>query len=75
VIAPDPRRFAPQKLWLAEKPTRNTLKKPKDAKQGALLLSAIQARMPQYPLHDGFRQELPPELVGYFDAWRERSLA
>ena len=70
VIAPDPRRFALQKLWLAEKPTRNPLKKTKDAKQGNLLLNAVQERMPHYPLDDAFREELPPELRGYFDRWR-----
>ena len=71
VIAPDPRRFALQKLWLAEKPSRNPLKKPKDAKQGALLLRAIDERMPHFPLDDAFRHELPPELTPHFDRWRE----
>jgi hypothetical protein len=73
VVAPDPRRFALQKLWLAQKPTRNPLKKPKDAKQGALLLDAISARMPHYPLDDAFRAELPAQLLPFFDAWRGRS--
>ena len=71
VIAPDPRRFALQKLWLAEKPSRNPLKKPKDAKQGALLLGAIDDRMPHFPLDDAFRDELPPELTSHFDRWRK----
>lgn len=70
VIAPDPRRFALQKLWLAEKPTRNPLKKPKDAKLGILLLNAINETMPHYPLDDVFREELPPELISLFDRWR-----
>jgi hypothetical protein len=65
--------FALQKLWLAQKPTRNPLKKPKDAKQGALLLDAISARMPHYPLDDAFRAELPAQLLPFFDAWRGRS--
>jgi hypothetical protein len=72
LIAPDPRRFALQKLWLSEKPSRDPLKKPKDAKQGALLLEAIEARMPHYPLDDAFRAELPTGLLPYFDTWRER---
>lgn len=71
VIAPDPRRFALQKLWLSEKPKRNSLKKPKDAKQGALLLSAIVQRMPHYPLDEEFRTELPEELKKHFDRWRK----
>jgi hypothetical protein len=70
MVAPDPRYFALHKLWLAEKPGRNPLKKPKDAKQGALLLSAIADHMPHYPLDDDFRASLPAELLLYFDRWR-----
>jgi hypothetical protein len=72
IIVPDPRRFALQKLWLSEKPSRDPLKKPKDVKQGALLLDAIEARMPHYPLDDAFRAELSSELLSVFDKWRER---
>jgi hypothetical protein len=71
IIAPDPRYFALQKLWLADKPTRNPLKKPKDARQGALLLAAIEEHMPHYLLDDDFRAGLPSELVPYFDRWRQ----
>jgi hypothetical protein len=75
IIAPDPRRFALQKLWLAEKPSRNPLKKPKDAKQGTLLLNAVDTRMPQYPLDDEFRDELPPQLKSHLDSWRRSRAA
>jgi hypothetical protein len=71
LIAPDPRYFALHKLWLAKKPTRNPLKRPKDEKQGTLLLSAIAERMPHYTLDDTFRDALPPDLVPYLDHWRE----
>jgi hypothetical protein len=71
LIAPDPRYFALHKLWLAKKPTRNPLKRPKDEKQGTLLLSAIAAHMPHYTLDDEFRDALPPELIPYMDHWRE----
>jgi hypothetical protein len=47
------------------------LKKPKDAKQGALLLDAIDDRMPHFPLDDAFRDELPRELTPHFDRWRK----
>jgi hypothetical protein len=70
MIAPDPRYFALHKLWLAQKPTRDPLKRSKDDKQGRLLLSAIAERMPHYALDDDFRGALPPELVPYFDRWR-----
>ncbi|HEX4025286.1 MAG TPA: GSU2403 family nucleotidyltransferase fold protein [Steroidobacteraceae bacterium] len=71
LIAPDPRFFALHKLWLANKSTRNPLKRPKDEKQGALLLSAVAERMPHYALDDTFRDSLPSELVCYFDQWRQ----
>ncbi len=74
LVAPDPRRFALQKLWLSAKPSRNPLKKSKDAKQGGLLLSAISERMPHYPLDDEFRNGLPPELLPHFDNWRETAV-
>lgn len=70
LFVPDPRWFALQKLWLAQKPTRNPLKKAKDAKQGALLLSAIVERMPHYPLDEAFCGELPEELQRLLERWR-----
>ncbi|HKT73293.1 MAG TPA: GSU2403 family nucleotidyltransferase fold protein [Steroidobacteraceae bacterium] len=69
LIAPDPRYFALHKLWLAKKPTRNPLKRPKDEKQGSLLLSAVAERMPHYSLDDAFRDTLPTELIPHFDSW------
>jgi hypothetical protein len=75
IVAPDPRRFALQKLWLAEKPGRNPLKKPKDRKQGELLLAAIAEQMPHYALDDEFRAELPEPLRTHFDQWQSRSRA
>ena len=41
LVAPDPRWFALQKLWLAERPTRDVQKKDKDHKQGTALLDAV----------------------------------
>jgi hypothetical protein len=67
IVAPDPRMFALQKLWLADKPTRAVLKRPKDVKQGRLLLGAIKAQMPHYPLDEEFRDSLPSQLLPYFD--------
>jgi hypothetical protein len=72
VVAPDPRRFALHKLWLAQKPGRNPLKQSKDARQGELLLSAIEERMPHYPLDKAFAAELPEELQRHFERWRDR---
>jgi hypothetical protein len=55
----------------SEKPSRNPLKKLKDVKQGALLLSAIDDRRPHFPIDDAFRDELPLELMPHLDLWRK----
>lgn len=70
LVAPDPRYFALHKLWLAQKSTRNPLKRTKDRKQGMLLLTAIAEHMPHYSLDDDFRDALPSELISHFDHWR-----
>jgi hypothetical protein len=69
IVAPDPRWFALQKLWMADKAQRNALKRPKDRRQGLLLLGAIAEAMPHYPLDEKFEAQLPGELAGYFAAW------
>lgn len=69
IVAPDPRWFALQKLWMADKPQRNALKRPKDRRQGLLLLDAIAEAMPHYPLSEEFAAQLPDALAGYFAGW------
>jgi hypothetical protein len=55
IVAPDPRMFALQKLWLATKPSRASLKKPKDRRQGDALLDACaQGLLPRHPLTQEF---------------------
>lgn len=70
IVAPDPRWFALHKLWMADKPQGNPLKKPKDRKQGLALLSAVSQAMPHYPLDAAFASELPNELAPYLEIWR-----
>ena len=70
LVAPDPRWFALQKLWLSRKPARNPLKRPKDERQGLALLDAVDVAMLQYPLDSAFEAELPAELVDLFREWR-----
>lgn len=72
IVAPDPRWFALHKLWMADQAKRNRLKRPKDAKQGMLLLDAVAEAMPHYPLDAGFEAQLPGELAPYFVAWQAR---
>jgi hypothetical protein len=69
IVAPDPRWFALHKLWMADQPKRNPLKRSKDAKQGKALLDTIWAIMPQYPLGDGFAATLPDPLVVHYALW------
>jgi len=73
IVAPDPRWFALQKLWMAEQPKRNPLKRRKDQRQGGLLLDAIKEAMPHYPLDAAFEAMLPGELAPLFARWVEQS--
>jgi hypothetical protein len=70
IVAPDPRWFALQKLWLARKPARDALKRPKDRMQGVALLDAIREAMPQYPLDSAFEDQLPGELAPLYVEWK-----
>lgn len=74
IVAPDPRLFALQKLWLAEKPSRDPLKKPKDRRQGDALLDACaKGELPRHPLDKAFISGLPEALKPHFQRWaRER---
>lgn len=70
IVAPDPRWYALQKLWMSGQAKRNPLKRPKDRKQGIALLDTVRAVMPQYPLDDTFERTLPDELVEPFANWK-----
>lgn len=70
IVAPDPRWFALQKLWMSDQAKRNPLKRPKDGKQGLALLNTVWEAMPQYPLDAAFESDLPPPLAGYLEKWR-----
>ena len=72
IFAPDPRWMALHKLWLAQKPERSALKRPKDLQQGNLLLDAVRERMQvPYPLDVAFVLSLPEELRALFDGWAQ----
>lgn len=74
IVAPDPRWFALQKLWMGEQAKRNPLKRRKDLAQGRALLDAIRDQMPQYPLDAGFEASIPPELRAFYTKWRGSEL-
>lgn len=70
IFAPDPRWMALHKLWIANKPEREATKRPKDQRQGELLLSVIRDKMQiAYPLDTDFVLDLPEELRVLFDRW------
>jgi hypothetical protein len=70
VISPDPRLFALQKLWLAKKRTRDSLKRPKDDRQGTGILDACASgALPRHPLNRSFVASLPEALVPHFERW------
>lgn len=73
LVVPDPRWFALQKLWMSVQEKRNSLKRPKDAKQGAALLDAVSETMPQFPLDAAFEASLPPELEVPYREWKRGS--
>jgi hypothetical protein len=72
IVAPDPRWYAMQKLWMSRQAKRNSLKRPKDLKQGTALLDAVQTTMPQYPLDEAFQNSLPVDLADIFQEWNLR---
>lgn len=72
IVAPDPRWFALQKLWLSDQGKRNPLKRRKDREQGLGVLDALAGAMPHYPLDAAFERELPAALTPYWNEWNER---
>lgn len=71
IVAPDPRWFALQKLWMGAQEKRNPLKRTKDAIQGRALLDAIKSNMRQFPLDGAFEDSLPTELLPFYREWKE----
>jgi hypothetical protein len=72
LIAPDPRLFALQKLWLAKKRTRSSLKRPKDERQGQGILDACaEGALPRHRLTRAFVASLPEALLPHFERWAD----
>jgi len=72
LYVPDPRWMALHKLWLAQKPERNLAKKPKDQRQGEVLLDATRFFLSDsHPLNIDFVLSLPEELQTHFNGWCE----
>jgi hypothetical protein len=71
LVAPDPRWFALHKLWLSKQPKRTALKIHKDRRQGLAVLDAVAEAMPHYPFDAAFVDSIPPELLPYWQEWRD----
>lgn len=70
LFVPDPRWMALHKLWLSQKTDRNPVKKPKDERQGNVLLDATRYFLADtYPLDMDFVIGLPEELQSLFNEW------
>jgi hypothetical protein len=70
LYVPDPRWMALHKMWLALKPERNAAKRPKDERQGEVLLDATRLFLnASHPLDVDFVLALPEELRPLFDHW------
>ncbi len=59
ISVPDPRYFALHKAWLAQKPERDPLKKPKDRSQAQRVWAWLQHDMPRFTLDEEFRSSVP----------------
>jgi hypothetical protein len=70
LTVPDPRFMGLHKLWLADKPERNPVKRDKDRRQGDVLLDAVRHFMQaSHPLNVDFLFSVPDDLRPTFDAW------
>ena len=70
LTVPDPRFMGLHKLWLADKPERNPVKRDKDRRQGDVLLDAVRHFMQaSHPLNVDFLLSVPDDLRPTFDAW------
>ena len=70
LTVPDPRFMGLHKLWLADKPERNPVKRDKDRRQGDVLLDAVRHFMQaSHPLNVDFVFSVPDDLRPTFDRW------
>ena len=70
LTVPDPRFMGLYKLWLADKPQRNPVKRDKDRRQGDVLLDAVRHFMQaSHPLNVDFVFSVPDDLRPTFDRW------
>ncbi len=70
LTVPDPRFMGLHKLWLADKPERNPVKRDKDRRQGDVLLDAVRHFMTaSHPFNVDFLFSVPDDLRPAFDEW------
>lgn len=62
LVTPDPRSFALHKLWLADRPDRDSLKRRRDSAQGRLVAQLLTTRLPHLRFDDPALGALPKAL-------------
>ncbi|MDM8525653.1 nucleotidyltransferase domain-containing protein [Desulfococcaceae bacterium HSG8] len=63
IVATDPRSFALHKLWLAEQPDREPVKKQRDRKQGIAVAEVVIRFLPNYPFKKSELRMFPKEVA------------
>lgn len=63
MVAPDPRAFALHKIWLADQPDREPLKKQRDRHQGVAVAQMVMRHLPQYSFEASELRMFPKEVV------------
>ena len=70
LTVPDPRFMGLHKLWLADKPKRNPVKRDKGRRQGDVLLDAVRHfTQASHPINVDFLFSVPDDLRPTFDRW------
>ena len=62
-VVPDPRAFAAHKAWLATRPDRDPLKKPRDEAQARAVLHCVQERLPHLDIDMKLLKFFPVEIA------------
>lgn len=62
MVAADPRWFAAHKLWLATRPDRDSIKRPRDADQGKAVAALLAQAFPHLPVTDAALSQVPMDL-------------
>lgn len=63
IVAPDPRAYVVHKLWLSERPDRNSLKRDRDAAQARWVAALVATRLPHIAFEPEALRNFPRSIV------------